>query len=434
MKSIRFALPSAVFCSLLSGALAFAATVTGTVTDKTTGKPSAGDKVELVDVQAGMSAVATATTDSKGKYSLKEPGNGPYLVRVTHQGTPYFVAAPEGNTPADVPVYDAAPHVDGISIEADVMEIEAEASQLHVTERYFIHNTSRPPQTQYNPAHGFEVVLPEGATVDGTAARRPTGLPTSTRLKPGNGKNHFQFDFPIQPDEGDKDTLFQISYHMPYNGKAAFRPDVTLPADNVAVLLPMSIKFEGSGFQSIKEDPGIQTFLAKNVKPGAGLEFAISGTGSMPREQQGQQPAAGGAEGGAGARPGGGIGEPINTPDPLTKYKWWILGGLGVLLAAAAGFLLRKPEGAPAVAGGAPSPATAPPARHVTSHPSPEGVHSYIHTPAPPHGDHNATLLSVLKEELFTLESEKLSGSLSQADYLEQKNALETVLKRALKR
>ena len=44
-----------------------------------------------------------------------------------------------------------------------------------------------------------------------------------------------------------------------------------------------------------------------------------------------------------GNQPGGGIGNPIGTPDPLSKYKWWILGGLGLLLAAAAAFLLRKP-------------------------------------------------------------------------------------------
>jgi hypothetical protein len=46
----------------------------------------------------------------------------------------------------------------------------------------------------------------------------------------------------------------------------------------------------------------------------------------------------------------------------------------------------------------------------------------------------SASLLSVLKEELFALESEKLSGTISAAEYAEQKPALETVMKRALKR
>ena len=96
---------------LFAGALAQAANVTGTVTNKTTGKPSAGDNVVLVDVQAGMADAATATTDSKGQYSLQLPAGatgGAFLIRVTHQGAGYFIAAPPSGTGGDVTVYDVA--------------------------------------------------------------------------------------------------------------------------------------------------------------------------------------------------------------------------------------------------------------------------------------------------------------------------------------
>ena len=42
-------------------------------------------------------------------------------------------------------------------------------------------------------------------------------------------------------------------------------------------------------------------------------------------------------------RPGGGLGVPIDTPDPLDKYKWWILGAITLVFAVGAGFLLRRP-------------------------------------------------------------------------------------------
>ncbi len=71
---------------VFAGALAQAATVTGTVTDKTTGKPAVGDAVALVAPMMGMSEVGNATTDAEGHYSLNEPGSVPYLIRVTHQG------------------------------------------------------------------------------------------------------------------------------------------------------------------------------------------------------------------------------------------------------------------------------------------------------------------------------------------------------------
>jgi ribosomal protein L29 len=43
-------------------------------------------------------------------------------------------------------------------------------------------------------------------------------------------------------------------------------------------------------------------------------------------------------------------------------------------------------------------------------------------------------MLRELKEELFSLESEKLSGTMSADEYAKQKAALETVLRRALKK
>ena len=46
----------------------------------------------------------------------------------------------------------------------------------------------------------------------------------------------------------------------------------------------------------------------------------------------------------------------------------------------------------------------------------------------------NTALLNALKEELFTLESEKLSAKVKPEEYAEAKAALETVLKRALQR
>jgi len=136
----------------------------------------------------------------------------------------------------------------------------------------------------------------------------------------------------------------------------------------------------------------------------------------MPREQQGAAAGPQGADSGGqtaapGNQPGGGLGTPINTPDPLSKYKWWILAGLALLLAAGAAFLLGKPVGTAAQEGGA-------------------AVGGPVATPA---GKQNA-LLNALKEEMFALESEKISGTVNAKEYAEAKAALETVLKRALKR
>jgi len=57
-------------------------------------------------------------------------------------------------------------------------------------------------------------------------------------------------------------------------------------------------------------------------------------------------------------------------------------------------------------------------------------AHSAPATPAAK----NAALLNALKDELFALESEKIAGTLTADEYAEHKAALETVLRRALKR
>jgi len=419
-------LHAAVASFLFAGAFAQAAQLTGTVTNKTTGKPAAGDAVVLVEPMTGMTEVAHATVDGSGHYTLNRPTNAPALVKVTHQGAEFFADAPQSGAVPDIAVYDVAPKVDGVFIEADVLELEVANGQLHVIERYFVHNTSMPPRTQWSPK-SFEIVLPEEAIVESAQGQRPSSgsLPTTLKLQPNGAKGHYAFNFPIQPDEGDKDTQFNISYTIPYSGSFTFRPQVSLSTQSVGVLLPKSMTFtpgSGSAFTPINQDPNIQTFVAKNAAPGKPLEFSVSGTGSMPREDQGAA-GPGGPEAAApgGGQPGGGIGEPINTPDPLSKYKWWILGGLALVFVVAAAFLLRKPAGAPVV------PVAQVQSPSVVATP----VYSASHVASP--ASKNGALLSVLKDELFALESEKLTGVVSPAEYAETKAALEIVLKRALK-
>ena len=440
MRTTHLPLRTLALSLLFTSAIAQAATVTGTVTNKTTNKPAAGDTIVLVDVQAGMSEVAKATTDSNGKYSLKEPASGPYLVRVTHQGSPYFIAAPQGNTPGDIPVFDVAPKVQGVFIEADVLQFESANGQLTVAERYFVHNNSSPPLTQWS-AKSFEVVLPADATIDGAEAQRPTGLPTSLKLDADGPKGHYSFNFPIQPDDGEKDTQFLITYHLPYaDAKYTFKTQVTIPADNVGVLLPKSMTFtpgSGASFKNIPDDPSVQTFVVKNAAPGKPVEFTISGTGSVPREQQGA-PQAGGMPGqdsgspaaGPSSTPGGGIGAPIDTPDPLSKYKWWILGSLALLLAAGAAFFLRKPEGYVPSAAAQSSATAAASAAHASS-----TTFGYAPgTPLTSGAAKSSSLLNALKDELFAIESEKINGTITPEEYASVKSALEVVLKRALNR
>jgi hypothetical protein len=440
MKLLR-ALPLAIVLSLLlAGVSAQAATITGTVTNKTDGKPAAGDTVVLVDVQAGMADAATTKTDAHGHYSLETPGAGAYLIRVTHQGAPYFIAAPQGNTPGDLSVYDAAPKVDGVGIDGDMILAEAAGNMLRVQEHYLVRNTSLPPKAQYS-SNTFEIVIPADAVLDTASANRPGRMATNIKPVPLEKKGHYTFNLPIEPGEGEKETMFAVEYHLPYNGKYTFTPQLLMPANSLEVYLPKGMTFanaQGASFQTVQQDPRVQTFVARGPQPGQTISFTVSGEGQMPREAQsggGGGPQASGGMGDtsdAGNRPGGGIGNPIGTPDPLTKYKWWILAGLALLLAAAAAFLLRRQNtlGASAMEAGGSVSTPAIRAQQPSYSPS-YSTAPVIAAPAvPPAG--NAALLNMLRDELFAIESERISGTMTQAEYSVVKTGLEALLKRAL--
>ncbi|HEY0784589.1 MAG TPA: carboxypeptidase regulatory-like domain-containing protein [Acidobacteriaceae bacterium] len=427
---------------LLFALPALAATLSGTVTDRTTGKVAAADTVVLIGFGQGMQEVARATTDARGRYTLQLPdtdvSGATHLIRVDHQKATYFQPAPAGTRAVDVDVYDVAESVPGIQTEADVLTVQTDPGGLHVVENYFVRNDSHPAMTQLS-RRAYEFYLPAGARVEATAAMGPGGMPVASSPipvgDPQNDPGHYAFVFPIRPGE----TRFQVSYHLAYSGTLALSQRVALPTQNLVVILPRTMQFtpRGSEFQTVPDNVAAQTFVRKGVSPGQPVAFTLSGSGVMPRDaQQGESTstAQGGsstAQGGptaaqpdADTRPGGGLGPPIDTPDPLHKYKWAILSGLALLLVVAAALLLRKPPSAAVTAAAIAAPPPPPP--YPAAMPAPALA-------APPgHPAPGGRLLAALKETLFALEAERLNGHISLEEYTQLKASLEVVLRQVL--
>ena len=441
-----------------------AATISGTVIDRTTNKPAAGDTAVLLDLSQGMQETARTTIDAQGHFSFTVPSiAGMHLVRVDHQKADYYGPVPPNTSTVNIDVYDVAPKVAGVHIYADVLRMQTDAQGLNVTENYFVRNESKPPRTQFSD-HAFEFSLPPGAIIQGGGATGPGGMEVASSPVPLKGKGQYAFVFPLRPGE----TQFQVAYSLPYSGSLAFHPSPSMPTDNLAVMIPTSMSFSGgSAFQSLpsdKDEPGTHTYLAVNLNPGEPLTYTVSGTGAMPREDQNAQngnaqggqamgAAQGGNQGGQdqtaaqNGPPGGGLAPPIDTPGPLQKYKWWILSSIGLALVIVAAFMLRSNPGMrPAAAGGAPAPVpsaltpTLPPGVKATAlraelaHSSPPLTPAVSHPGTPAPAAVGSPMLAALKEELFALETERLEGKLNDGEYAQLKSALEVVMRRALAR
>ena len=392
---------------------AFAQNISGTVTNKTTNKASAGDDVVLLKLAQGMQELARTKTDTRGRFTLKVPADdsgAPHMVRVTHDKANYFRAVQPGSGAVEVEVYTGAAEVDNINLAEDVMQIQTEPgnASLRVVEHFLIKNESSPARTLFSE-HPFELNLPAGATVEGGAAKGPgaQSMAVQTPLVPLGEPNHYTIIFPIRPGE----TEFHIWYHVPYKDSFTFHPHPVIAIDNLAIMMPKSMSFKpaaGTPYTAVTEDVGgqAQAFVARNALPSEPLEFTVSGAGQLPRDTPGTQgggaassAAAGGGDPNTDTRPGGGLGTPVDKDaerDPWTKYRWWIIAGLGLVFAAAAGFLLKTP-GKPSLA-----------------------------------KSEADSALQVLRDEMFSLETDRLEGRVSDAQYAELKAAYDVVLRRAL--
>ncbi len=426
-----------VIATLLLTFPAAAQTLTGTVTNGTTGKPAAGDEVLLINLANGMDVGGTTKADAAGKFSFNVTVPGPHLIRAVHQGVNYHQMAPPGVNTADVQVYDVAPKVVGLSVTADVVRFQADSGTMQGVRLFVVNNTSSPAKTQLND-HNFEFYLPAGAKVEQAQARAPNGQPIATEAVPDpektSDKNRYALNFPLRPGE----TQFEIEFTLPYSGEIKLDPKPLYPAQHLVIVVPKTMQFtpaNPASYQSM-QDPNqgdSQVEVAQQIKPGQPLGFTLKGNGvitegpaetaSGAAQQQDQQ--AQGRDGRPAENrpmPGGGLGAPIDAPDPLQKYRWPILGGFALLLALG-GWAVTKRQPAISVAA---APSAAPPASPVAFPvAAPAGV-----SPAAK----SSTLLDALKEELFQLEVERKQGKITPEDYEKAKSALDQTLDRALKR
>ena len=142
----------------------------------------------------------------------------------------------------------------------------------------------------------------------------------------------------------------------------------------------------------------MSVYVAQNVKPNTNVAFTVSGTGTVALDSNDQsaQGARSNAPPSAEApsRPGGGLGEPVNSPDPLYKYRWWLISVVALALVAGAAYSMRTPA-----------------AQNVSTN-----------------------VQQVLKDELFQLESERLENKVSPEEYAKAKSALDVLMARVMSR
>jgi hypothetical protein len=194
--------------------------------------------------------------------------------------------------------------------------------------------------------------------------------------------------------------------------------------------------------------PDANVEVASNSQLGQPMAFKLSGEGALaaPADEDGQQ-SQGPPSAQPESRPGGGLGPPIDAPDPLQKYRWYVLGGFAAVLVIGGVYVASRQQASNRTVRSRGQALTSleededyagaeiPAGHDLRSNDARGGSASLSQSRAQPTAaPRSSMLLEALKEEIFQLEVEHKQGRISQQEYDSAKSALDQTLQRALKR
>ena len=254
-----------------------AGTVHGTVTNGTTGQPAAGVDVVLLQLQGGMTPVASTKTDATGQFTFEHPGIGaqPMLVRAAYKGVNFHQALPPGKDTVRVEVFEPTGDAKSISVPSHVVIFQPNGATLTVGEEYEVKNDATPPQAYFKSDGNFEMALPDKAELKQIAASGPSGMPV-VQAPIDKGRNRYAIAFAFRPGESD----VRLSYELAYPNNAA---TVTLPnsyGGRLLLVAPPGVRLTGKGLEMAGQEQGMNVYETSGLA--AGTPVVAFEMGSVP--------------------------------------------------------------------------------------------------------------------------------------------------------
>jgi hypothetical protein len=443
---------SLLLCIALFTQTAFAGTLDGTVKNGTNGKLATGTDVILIQLQGGMQPVANTKTDAQGRYHFDNPqlGTGPMLVRVVYKGVNYHEPITPGKTTADVEVFEPTDKPDAFSVSNHAIILQPNGSDLMVGEEYMIANKTQPPVAFYRADGSFNFTVPDGADFNQAAAWGTSGMPV-VQGTIDKGKNKMAIAFPFRPGESG----VRLSYKMPYAGNHLMLRNVSPYAtERLIIAAPPTVQISGSGISPAGQDQGFNVYMRDNVAANSPIDVSVSGTAPLPASNQG-----GGAAGAAASaddsqnpsvnsRAAGGAEAPsvsaTTIPARLDGLKWILTGGFASLFVLGFAYLWLRPRTVVASNGAAAfadADASKPPRAKKTAARASSAPAAIDQPPVssavPAKAAETAAAidnevrgsLAELKDSIFRLELRRQAGTISEEDYVRERERVEQTLR-----
>jgi hypothetical protein len=419
---VRWRLLNVVALLVFLSAVVQAGTVSGVVHNGTnSNKTAAGVDVLLIQLQGGMSVVASTKTDADGRFHFDNPGigQGPMLIRAVYRGVFFHQPLTPGTSNVDVTIYEPTTNPAAIQVPLRLLVFQPNGDKLMVGEEYSIQNNSNPPAAYFKQDGNFEFTIPQGAEIDQVSTFGPSGMPVRQGTI-DKGKGRYAIAYAFQPGQNG----VRISYIVPYTGnQAQIRESSTYDAQRVLLVIPPTMQVASTGFNAAGTEQGYNVFSKESLKAGSGFDVTVSGTAPPPAEASASSSGSDQVNG----RDSGPETTIETAPARLGDEKWILLGGLAAIFAVGVGLLLRKPV---LEVVSAPAPPPAPKGRKAQR--AAQAKAAPAAPPTPPvervKQEVNSNLDS-LKDTLLRLELRRQAGTITDAEYALERGRAEQLLR-----
>jgi hypothetical protein len=280
----------AVFAAVLGVPLrSAAARIEGQVSNGTTKRPLANQKVDVISPRGGMAIVGGATTDGSGHFVIDDGRigtNGFYLLQTTYEGVDYNAPVkfgPGGSATVDVTAYESTTREPALRIGSARVIVRAEGSQAHIQELFAVEN---PLQKAYrNPKGTFLFhILPsvENPTV---AAIGLMNMPLPQSPEKGKKAGDFYITYPLKPGM----NVMMVAYNTDYTSQQLTLDDsVAYPISRAQLfVIPPTLTVKSKLFSPGGTDSqtGAQVYEASELKADAPLGVHMAGEPGAATEE-----------------------------------------------------------------------------------------------------------------------------------------------------
>ena len=257
------------------------AAVTGTVINKTTGKPQPGATVGFNKLgQGGIELIDQAKSDAEGHFTINQDVSGPpHLLRTAYDGVTYNHMLPPGSPTTDltIEVYNASRQPGAAKVSKHMLLFEPSGSQMVVNETYIYKNDGNTawndPDAGGGTLHFYAPQVTGRVVVNATA---PGGMPIPAAVNKTPKPDIYAVDFPVKPGE----TRFDLTYTVPYNSGTPYQGKILTKDDDTYLIAPNGITLQGDNLKDLGNEPRTQAHIYGLTS--TSYEIVLTGTEAAP--------------------------------------------------------------------------------------------------------------------------------------------------------